>query len=191
MPNIRYSHHSFLARKISERLSSKLEKEYTQSHQNFDKTKSYDLLLLDRRDDPITPLILNWSYLAMVDELIGIEDNQIKQNAFGNTNAQVFQRASGDELLDVVWDLNFGEAGNELSLRLDGEKKNRNIDLANSNLEDLSEIMSKMPEMKKKLNDLSKHSDIFKYLNQELTRKNLFKLSGIQQDISTENKKTE
>lgn len=127
----------------------------------------------------------------MVDELIGVEDNFINENRFGNSTPEIFARQSGDNFLDTSWALNFGDAGNELSSRLDNEKKNRNIDLTNSNLDDLQEIMTKMPEMKKKLKELRKHSDIFKHLNAELEANDLFKLSGIQQDISTENKKTD
>jgi vacuolar protein sorting-associated protein 45 len=127
----------------------------------------------------------------MIDELIGIEDNFIKEHSFGNENPEILARESGDNFLDMSWSLNFGDAGNELSSRLDNEKKNRNIDLKGSNLDDLQEIMSKMPEMKKKLKELRKHSDIFKFLNKELEERDLFKLSGIQQDISTENKKTD
>ena len=92
IPNIRYSSSSLLARKISERLSSKLEKEYTASHATFDKFKSYDLVLLDRKDDPLTPLVFNWSYYAMVDEVLGVENNSIKQGAFGNECQELFAR---------------------------------------------------------------------------------------------------
>ena len=51
--------------------------------------------------------------------------------------------------------------------------------------------MSKMPELQKKLKDLNKHSEVFKYLNTYIQANDIYKLSGIQQDISTENKKAE
>ena len=35
------------------------------------------LLILDRRDDPVTPLLTQWTYQAMVHELIGISDNKV------------------------------------------------------------------------------------------------------------------
>jgi len=191
IPNIRYSSDSLLARKISERLSSKLEKEYTASHANFDKYKSYDLIVFDRRDDPLSPLVFNWSYYSMVDELIGVENNCLRQGAFGNEVQEIFGRLSGDEFLDQSWSLNFGEAGNELSAKFESEKTGRKGNLKDSNLDELQEIMSKMPEMQKKLKDLNKHSEIFKHLNKSIQAADLYKISGIQQDISTENKKAE
>jgi vacuolar protein sorting-associated protein 45 len=33
------------------------------------------LLILDRREDPVTPLLNQWTYQAMVHELIGIKNN--------------------------------------------------------------------------------------------------------------------
>merc|ERR1711957_424282 len=35
------------------------------------------LLVLDRMDDPVTPLLSQWTYQAMVHELIGIKDNRV------------------------------------------------------------------------------------------------------------------
>jgi hypothetical protein len=35
------------------------------------------LLVIDRRDDPVTPLLNQWTYQAMVHELLGIQDNRV------------------------------------------------------------------------------------------------------------------
>ena len=35
------------------------------------------LLVLDRRDDPVTPLLSQWTYQAMVHELLGLNDNRV------------------------------------------------------------------------------------------------------------------
>lgn len=34
------------------------------------------VMLLDRKEDPVTPLLLQWTYQAMVHELIGINANR-------------------------------------------------------------------------------------------------------------------
>jgi len=36
------------------------------------------LLILDWRDDPITPLLNQWNYQAMIHELIGIQNHWVK-----------------------------------------------------------------------------------------------------------------
>jgi len=35
------------------------------------------LLILDRRNDPVTPLLSQWTYQAMVHELIGIHNGRV------------------------------------------------------------------------------------------------------------------
>lgn len=35
------------------------------------------LLILDRRNDPVTPLLTQWTYQAMVHELIGINNGRV------------------------------------------------------------------------------------------------------------------
>ena len=35
------------------------------------------MLVLDRKDDPVTPLLSQWTYQAMVHELLGINDGRV------------------------------------------------------------------------------------------------------------------
>ena len=35
------------------------------------------VLILDRKDDPVTPLLLQWTFQAMVHELLGLHDNRV------------------------------------------------------------------------------------------------------------------
>ena len=35
------------------------------------------LLIVDRRDDPVTPLLSQWTYQAMVHELLGIVNSRV------------------------------------------------------------------------------------------------------------------
>jgi vacuolar protein sorting-associated protein 45 len=35
------------------------------------------VLVLDRRDDPVTPLLTQWTYQAMVHELMGVKNNRV------------------------------------------------------------------------------------------------------------------
>lgn len=51
---------------------------------DFRRTENSPLLLvIDRRDDPVTPLLNQWTYQAMVHELIGIEDNKVDLRNIG------------------------------------------------------------------------------------------------------------
>ena len=42
------------------------------------------VLLIDRKEDPVTPLLLQWTYQAMVHELLGIRCNRVDLPASAN-----------------------------------------------------------------------------------------------------------
>ena len=75
-PLIRYGKNSVLCRK----LATEVRYAMTQEEQLFDFRKPDTppiLLLVDRREDPITPLLTQWTYQAMVHELLGIENGRV------------------------------------------------------------------------------------------------------------------
>ena len=189
IPSIRYSNSSNLARKVAQRLGSRLEKEYTQNHKNF-KDGNVEILILDRRDDPITPLIYNWSYLSLVEELISIQSNSVEVSGQFK-QPQIFSRSSGDSFLDSNWHSNYGEVSKELSRLQDEMLRKRKVDMSKASLDDMKDMMLKMPELKKQYSELDKHTKITQRLSNLIDSRALMDLSELQQDISVENDKGE
>ncbi|KAI6854190.1 Sec1-like protein, partial [Hortaea werneckii] len=75
-PLIRYEKHSMLCKK----LATEVRYSMTQEEQLFDFRKPDTppiLLLVDRRDDPVTPLLTQWTYQAMVHELLSIDNGRV------------------------------------------------------------------------------------------------------------------
>lgn len=75
-PLLRYEKNSFLAKK----LASEVKYRITQEEQLFDFRKTDTppiLVVVDRRNDPVTPLLTQWTYQAMVHELIGIDNGKV------------------------------------------------------------------------------------------------------------------
>lgn len=75
-PLIRYEKNSLICKK----LATEVRYSMTQEEQLFDFRKPDTppiLLLLDRREDPITPLLTQWTYQAMVHELLGIDNGRV------------------------------------------------------------------------------------------------------------------
>jgi vacuolar protein sorting-associated protein 45 len=76
-PLIRYEKNSLIAKKLATEVKYQLGKE----EQLFDFGRMADtppvLLVLDRRNDPVTPLLSQWTYQAMVHELLGIHNGRV------------------------------------------------------------------------------------------------------------------
>jgi vacuolar protein sorting-associated protein 45 len=78
-PLIRYAKNSLLAKK----LATEVRYQITQEDQLFDFRRVDTppiLLIVDRRDDPVTPLLTQWTYQAMVHELLGIRNGRVDLN---------------------------------------------------------------------------------------------------------------
>lgn len=182
VPNIRYSSNSTLARRIAERLLMRLEREYTQNYKEFGK-QSIECLIMDRRDDLITPLLYNWSYMSLVDEFLGVENNSVKLK----DQPQVFGVGCGDQFLEDNWDKNYGELTMNLSSKISENCKGK----ANMNsLEDLKKVIDQMPDMKKEANNTKKHSEVIGEIISNVQKKGIYEVSELQQDIAVENDKS-
>jgi vacuolar protein sorting-associated protein 45 len=75
-PLIRYARNSLLTKKLATEVRYRM----TQEEQLFDFRKPDTppiLLIVDRRDDPVTPLLTQWTYQAMVHELLGIRNGRV------------------------------------------------------------------------------------------------------------------
>ena len=75
-PMIRYGKNSLVAKK----LATEVRYQMTQEEQMFDFRRTDTppiLLILDRREDPLTPLLTQWTYQAMVHELVGIYNGRV------------------------------------------------------------------------------------------------------------------
>lgn len=47
------------------------------------------LVILDRKEDPVTPLLSQWSYQAMIHEILGINNNIVDMHAKKDEGLQV------------------------------------------------------------------------------------------------------
>lgn len=75
-PLIRYGSNSLVAKKLAAEVRYQIGKE--EQLFNFKRTDTPPILLvLDRREDPITPLLTQWTYQAMVHELLGIHTGRV------------------------------------------------------------------------------------------------------------------
>lgn len=78
-PAIRYRNGSHLATNLAKHVHEKISKESSLFDFRTQENGAPPplLLILDRRDDPVTPLLNQWTYQAMVHELLTINNNRV------------------------------------------------------------------------------------------------------------------
>ncbi|TQS33492.1 hypothetical protein Golomagni_06160, partial [Golovinomyces magnicellulatus] len=138
-PMIRYAKSSSLAKK----LASEVRYLMTQEEQLFDFRKVDTppiLLILDRREDPVTPLLTQWTYQAMVHHLLGIQNGRVDLSEVPDIRAELKEivlSQDQDPFFKKNMFLNFGDLGGTIKEYVEQyQSKTKN----NANIESISDM---------------------------------------------------
>lgn len=142
------------------------------------------LLILDRKSDPITPLLTPWTYQSMIHELIGVARNVA-------TLEESQEQLTLSETLDVFFQesmyLNYGDLTDKFQKYVDDYKKQtKQSSIENLKTQDLSElkkILTRFPEFKKLSNNILKHLNIISEIDKQISAQNLWAVGELQQTI--------
>lgn len=192
---IRYQVTSDLAQRIASSVSM-----VTGDRQVFDfpRQEGPMLLILDRRDDPITPLLTQWTYQAMVHELLGLNDNRVdlkrlqpKSEGEGKgapKNDPVITEAvlscTQDKFFAKHRYSNFGDLGAAVNDLLADYQKLTKRNEKMSSIEDMKNVMETMPEYRAKSLNVSKHVAILSELARMVDKNQLLVISSLEQEIA-------
>jgi len=171
------------------------------------------LLILDRRNDPVTPLLSQWTYQAMVHDLIGIENHRVvlsddssttrKSGASSSSSSSSRARsaaaaaaASAGDPTEVVLNpahdpffernmyLNWGEIGMNVK---EAMRRVQSADAGHRNLaslEDMKQFIERYPEFRKMKAEVSNHISVLEQLLKEVNRRHLLNVSPIEQQLA-------
>ncbi|KAI5012656.1 hypothetical protein ZWY2020_024922 [Hordeum vulgare] len=159
-PVIRYQRTSDVAKRIAQE-TTRLMYEQESGLFDFRRTENSSLLLvIDRRDDPVTPLLNQWTYQAMVHELIGIENNKVDLKEFANVpkdQQEVVLSAVQDDFYRVNMFENFGDLGMNVKRMVDDfqhlSKSSQNF----QSIDDMAKFVTNYPEYRKTHGNVTKH----------------------------------
>jgi vacuolar protein sorting-associated protein 45 len=138
------------------------------------------VLLLDRRDDPVTPLLTQWTYAAMCHEIIGADNNRVMlpngQELVLSTETDHFYKGS-------AW-LNFGDLGASIKdLVSDYQRKTSNHAKLDS-IEAMQRFVDRFPEFRALSGTVSKHVAVVSELSKAVNERNLMAVSEVEQHLA-------
>ncbi|RDW89439.1 putative vacuolar protein sorting protein VpsB [Coleophoma cylindrospora] len=185
-PLIRFEKNSLLAKK----LATEVRYNITQEEQLFDFRKVDTppiLLILDRRDDPITPLLTQWTYQAMVHELLGIQNGRVDLSDIPDVRPElkeVVLSQDQDPFFKKNMFLNFGDLGGNIKDYVEQyQSKTKN----SSNIEsiaDMKRFIEEYPEFRKLSGNVSKHVTLVGELSRRVGAENLLEVSEVEQSLA-------
>lgn len=186
-PVIRYSHTSDIAKRIAQE-AAKLMYQQESGLFDFRRTEISPLLLvIDRRDDPVTPLLNQWTYQAMVHELLGIQDNKVdlkNVGKFSKDQQEVVLSSEQDAFFKANMYENFGDIGMSIKRMVDDfqqvAKSNQNI----QTIEDMAKFVDNYPEYKKMQGNVSKHVTLVTEMSKIVEERKLMLVSQTEQELA-------
>ena len=185
-PLIRYEKNSLLAKKLANELRYNM----SQEEQLFDFRKVDTqpiLLILDRRADPATPLLNQWTYQAMVHHLIGIRNGRVELGDIPDIRPELREivlSQDQDPFFKKNMYLNFGDLGGNIKDYVEQyQSKTKN----NANIEsitDMKRFIEEYPEFRKLSGNVSKHVTLVSELSRRVAAENLLEVSEVEQSLA-------
>ena len=192
-PIIRYQGSSELAQQFSRTLQQQIVTENKLFTFGSRSSNQPILLVLDRRDDPVTPLLTQWTYQAMVHELVGLTHNRVNlENAKGikKDMREVVLSCVEDEFFNLHMYDNFGDLGSAckdfLALYQRKYKDNQKIE----SIEDMQNFVERYPQFKALSNNVSKHVAVVGELSRLVAEHNMMDQSQLEQELACDDDHT-
>ncbi|XP_050301374.1 vacuolar protein sorting-associated protein 45 [Anthonomus grandis grandis] len=187
-PIIRYQANSKLAKELGTRVDDIMNKE--SSLFDFKQAGHSLLIILDRRDDPITPLLTQWTYQAMVHELMTINNNRVNLSSFSGVPkelSEVVLSAEQDAFYAKNIFMNYGEIGQNIKQLMDQFQAKAKSHQKIESIADMKSFVESYPQFKKLSGNVSKHVTVVGELSSMVHKYHLLDVSEVEQEMSSQN----
>ncbi|KAG0684507.1 vacuolar protein sorting-associated protein 45 [Pichia californica] len=188
-PIIKYESNS----KMAFKLANSINYEITSNSQLFDQlTPKRDvsplLLILDRKNDPITPLLFPWTYQSMINELLGIgnSNNNVDLSYLSNVSDElktVIMNETQDPFYSKSMYMNFGDLSTLLKQYVDDYKSKTKTNSNISSIKDMKFFLENYPEYKKMSLNLSKHMLLTSEIDKQINSQRIWETSEFEQTM--------
>eukprot|EP00759_Apiculatamorpha_spiralis_P002156 PhF_6_TR10803/c0_g1_i1/m.17391/K12479/VPS45; vacuolar protein sorting-associated protein 45 len=199
---IRYQRNSGACQSLATSLQSTITKTLAvESEFQIPKHGACTVLIVDRWEDPVTPLLLPWTYQAMLHEYFGIDRNRVvldkseeaKKEKKIEENEFVFQ-ASQDQFFAKNQYANWGElcaSVKELVDAFQATISQKEAVKQTGSLQDMKTLLQNLPQHRLLGSAVSKHVSIVTQVGEVLRGRGLFNIGVLEQDIACNNSHNE
>ncbi|KAF2637807.1 vacuolar protein sorting-associated protein 45 [Massarina eburnea CBS 473.64] len=185
-PLIRYQKNSLLAKK----LATEVRYNMTQEEQLFDFRKTDTapiLLIVDRRDDPVTPLLTQWTYQAMVHELLGINNGRVDLRDVPDIRPELKEitlSQDQDPFFKKNMYLNFGDLGQNAKEYVEQFASKQQGSQQLDSIADMKRFIEDFPEFRKLSGNVTKHVTLVGELSRRVGQESLLECSELEQSLA-------
>jgi vacuolar protein sorting-associated protein 45 len=146
------------------------------------------LLILDRRNDPVTPLLSQWTYQAMVHDLIGMTNGRVSlANApdVRDEHREIVLSTEQDPFFSRTLYDNLGDLGAHIKeyvaeYQVKGGKQSKI-----ETVKDMKRFVEEYPEFRKLGGNVSKHVALLGELSRLVDKERLLEVSELEQSLAS------
>lgn len=185
-PIIRYERASAMAKKLAQDVQHTISTE----GQLFDFRRTDTppiLLILDRRNDPVTPLLTQWTYQAMVHELIGIHHGRVDMTHVPEVKhelKEIVLSPDQDPFFKKSMYLNLGDLGATIKHYVDEYQSKTKSNMNIESIADMKRFVEEYPEFRKLSGNVSKHVALVSELSRRVSQDHLLEISELEQGLA-------
>lgn len=179
-PFIRFQKSSPFARRVAMELAGILQND---PELYAFKPKDCVMLISDRNDDPITPLLTPWTYQAMLHDLVGIQSNRLRLPETSAEEEEYCFSQNDDSFFSSNMFNNWGDLCNNVKQYVDQCKATLNIDKSTATMEEIKQFMQKLPQTKSLTGSVTKHATVVSHLSSVIKARSLLDVSLLEQDM--------
>lgn len=188
-PAIRYKGSSSVAQTLAKKIHETINKETAlfSFRPPEDGSPPPLLLILDRRDDPITPLLNQWTYQAMVHELLTINKQRVDLSGVQGVPKdlkEIVLSSEQDEFYAGNLYANFGEIATTIKVMMDEFQKKTQDQKKIESINDMKNFVETYPQFKKMSGTVTKHLVLISELSLQVGKQQLFEISELEQEIA-------
>lgn len=185
-PIIRYRKNSSMCEKLANAIRESISKESKLF--DFRQSSPALLLILDRKDDPVTPLLNQWTYQAMVHELLTINNNRVNLSNVPGISKELMEvvlSAEQDSFYAKNLFLNFGEIAQNIKTLMDDFQIKAKSHQKVESIADMKAFVENYPQFKKLSGNVFKHVTVVGELSSLVGRNLLLEVSEVEQELSS------
>jgi len=167
-------------------LATSISHTLTRDRERFSGSAPSTLLILDRREDPVTPLLSQWTYQAMLHQLLTINNNRLSlAGAPGVPKdlTDIVLCTDQDEFYATNLYSNFGEIGQTIKLLMEEFQNKAKSHQKIDSIADMKNFVEHYPQFKKMSGTVSKHVTLVSELSRLVAARNLLEISELEQEI--------
>ncbi|ODQ55580.1 Sec1-like protein [Saitoella complicata NRRL Y-17804] len=186
-PVVRYEKNSAMGKKLAQEVQYVMGQESPLFEFRRGETQPL-LLILDRKNDPVTPLLTQWTYQAMVHELLGISNGRVTlpPSADNPKGTEVVLSTSGtlDPFFASNMYENFGDLGANIKEYVDTYQSKAKTNKSIESIADMKRFVEEYPEFRRLSGNVSKHVSLVSELSRRVEGDNLLETSELEQSLA-------